>query len=125
MKRGIVAPDLIEERAKCDFDQDELREFLAGGADSLAVQKETYDMFGSDPELRNYLAFNDLSQEEKKISLLKLIRTLKLKYERFLPEIRLMDRPIKDFFSYPQGQVPGSMSLTMFRLSFENLANEE
>ena len=67
VKRGIVAPDLIEERAKCDFDQDELREFLAGGDVSLAAQKEIYDMFGGDPELRNYLAFNDLNQEEMKI----------------------------------------------------------
>lgn len=31
VKNSIVAPDLVHERAKCQFDQLELREFLHGG----------------------------------------------------------------------------------------------
>ena len=31
IKNKIVAPDLLAEREKCDFDQQEMREFLAGG----------------------------------------------------------------------------------------------
>jgi len=30
MKRGIVNPDLIEERQKCAFDKDELARFIVG-----------------------------------------------------------------------------------------------
>ena len=30
IKKGIVAPDLLEERAKCAFDQQELTEWVMG-----------------------------------------------------------------------------------------------
>ena len=32
VKNKIVASDLLEERKKCAFDQDELKDFLHGGA---------------------------------------------------------------------------------------------
>jgi len=31
VKQGIVAPDLLEERAKCAFDQQELQTLMYGG----------------------------------------------------------------------------------------------
>jgi hypothetical protein len=31
VRRGVVATDLLEERAKCAFNQEELRTVLAGG----------------------------------------------------------------------------------------------
>ena len=33
VKKGIVAPDLLEEREKCAFDSAELRTFIAGGSE--------------------------------------------------------------------------------------------
>lgn len=60
-------------------------------------------MFGKDPQLRNHMAFNDLSQEEKQIDLWGRMNTLKLNYANFLPSLRIMEQPIKDFFAYPQG----------------------
>ena len=30
VKRGIVNPDLLEERAKCNFDQSELKYYIFG-----------------------------------------------------------------------------------------------
>jgi len=33
VKKGIVAPDLLEERAKCAFNKEELATLLAGGTE--------------------------------------------------------------------------------------------
>ena len=35
VKRGVVSQDLLDERAKCQFDQGEVQVFLHGGQDKL------------------------------------------------------------------------------------------
>ena len=37
VKRGIVSPDLLEERAKCAFDKPALQQFLHGGEEKLGT----------------------------------------------------------------------------------------
>ena len=49
VKRDIVSPDLIDERAKCNFDQEELRLFLHGGEAKLNAWKYMFKIFGEDP----------------------------------------------------------------------------
>jgi len=58
VKRGVVSRDLLEERAKCTFDQEAMRLFLSGGAAELARQSHVVDLMGADPELVNYVEFN-------------------------------------------------------------------
>ena len=44
-----MAPELIEERAKCQFNQEELRLFLHGGQEELKVWNYMMNTFGDDP----------------------------------------------------------------------------
>ena len=49
VKRGVIATDLLEERQKCAFDQDELRTLLSGGGFREKQWKEMVDTMGNDP----------------------------------------------------------------------------
>ena len=64
VKRGIVASELQEERAKCSFDQSELQVFLHGGQDKFNVHKDILDKFGADPIITNKLEFTDMTVHE-------------------------------------------------------------
>lgn len=61
-KDKIVASDLIEERANCNFDKEEMVKFLD---DLHAVKKEYMDLFGSMPETRNHHNFYEFTTDEK------------------------------------------------------------
>ena len=45
LKNKIVATDLLEERAKCAFDQEELRVAVHGGPEEWKLQKGYFDLF--------------------------------------------------------------------------------
>ncbi len=64
VRRDIVSPDLLEERAKCNFDQAELQTFLHGGEEKLASWKKFADIVGNDEGMRNNVGFYDLSPHE-------------------------------------------------------------
>ena len=64
VKRGVVSPDLLDERAKCAFDQNELRVFLHGGEERLNVWTSIVDMFGADDTIRNSVEFYDMTPHE-------------------------------------------------------------
>ena len=49
VKRGIVNPDLIEERKKCDFDQNELANYLFGEEEINNI-KGIHDFIERHPE---------------------------------------------------------------------------
>lgn len=65
---GIVSPDLLDERAKCNFDKGLMQNFLLGTERNI-LWKQAMDDFGSDPELRNTLKFYDMTREEMMIDL--------------------------------------------------------
>ena len=50
VKRGIVNPDLVEEREKCDFDQREMAVYLFG-EDLLENIESTHDFIEGHPEI--------------------------------------------------------------------------
>ena len=50
VKRGIVNPDLLEERAKCNFDQKELVEFMFG-QELVEYVKKLHDYIAKHPEI--------------------------------------------------------------------------
>lgn len=126
VKRGIVAQDLLDERAKLAFDQEELRSYMHGGEERYAAWKEIFDIFGNDPELRNFIEFNDYTPHEMQENLWKRINVLYKKHgERFFKKPAIAP-PYTDWSGYFQGLLPGiGLTISMFRLSVENLANEE
>jgi acyl-CoA oxidase len=64
IKRGIVNPDLLEERAKCTFDQSELERFLIG-EDVIAQTKYMAQMIDKYPSLKSDFDYFEMSREEK------------------------------------------------------------
>ena len=83
VKRAIVSPDLLEERAKCGFDQAEFRLFVHGGEAPMRIWSRMMKTYGEDPELRNTLEFNDLTPTEMHENLWK---RMKVMYEKHREE---------------------------------------
>ena len=86
VKKGIVAPDLLEERAKCAFDQEEMRTFISGGPEREQKWKEIVDSFGADPTLSNHIDFYDMTPHEMQEDLWKRINTLYTKHKKVVFE---------------------------------------
>jgi Ser-tRNA(Ala) deacylase AlaX len=74
IKDRVVAQELIDERAKCDFDQQELQELLHGGKEMLAEHKQTFDEFGSMKEVANHAKFYEYTPAEMQKDLWKRIK---------------------------------------------------
>ena len=126
VKRGIVSPDLLEERAKLAFDQEELATFLVGGPERDADWKMISDIFGNDPEIRNHIGFYDMTPHEMQEDLWKRINALFKKHKALFFERNIISYPYTDWMGYFQGLLPGvGLTISMFRTSVENLASEE
>lgn len=84
------------------------------------------DLFGNDPELCNFVEFNDYTPHEMQENLWKRINVLYEKHhERFFVKPSISP-PYSDWSGYCQGLLPGiGLTVSMFRLSVENLANAE
>ena len=100
VKKGIVAPDLLEERAKCAFDQAELRTFLHGGAEREQKWSQIVDQFGADPTLRNHLGFYDMTPHEMHEDLWKRINTLYKTHKKVCFEDSFIGPPYVDWIGY-------------------------
>ena len=126
VKKGIVAPDMLAERAKLAFDQAEMRTFLHSGKEDENNYKEMIDMFGADEGLRNHLEFYDMTPGEMQEDLWKRINVLYTKHKDICFKQALIGEPFTDWIAYFQGLMPGvGLTISMFRMSVENLANEE
>ena len=125
VKRGIVSPDLQEERAKCNFDQRELGVFLHGGEENLQAWNQMMKMFGDDPELANSFEFYDMSPHEMHINLWERINTIVRKHKDKFVEIFSFKQSGISPSGYFQSGLPISLHLSMFRLVMENMANAE
>ena len=64
LKRGIVNPDLLEERAKCTFDQQELELFIHG-KEMVSELESMVEFMKTHPELDDDFSFFEMSREEK------------------------------------------------------------
>mmetsp|Transcript_19804 Transcript_19804/g.24469 ORF Transcript_19804/g.24469 Transcript_19804/m.24469 type:complete len:136 (+) Transcript_19804:29-436(+) len=125
VKRKFVAPDIQEEREKLAFDQNELSTFLVGGEERARKWKSIVDSFGSDPGLSNYVHFADLTPHEMQEDLWKRINVLYYKHPSLFRD-NILDKPAVDWIGYFQGLLPGvGLTISMFRLSVENLASAE
>ena len=100
VKKGIVATDLLEERAKCAFDQEELRRFIMGGEIKYNKTKEIFDLIGNDPELRNNLEFLELTPHEMQENLWKRINVMYAKHKKLFFEDPYIAPPYSDWLVY-------------------------
>lgn len=64
VKRGITNPDLIEERAKCDFDTREMVITLFG-QELVDYIEDTSDFHGKHPQMLTTLDYYEMSRAEK------------------------------------------------------------
>jgi len=126
VKNKVVATDLLEERANCNFDQEKLRVILHGGELQFKIYKDMLDDF-SVPELRNTFAYMEADVNEKQIDMWK---RMKYMYEH-LGAKYIKNNPSFDFpyVHWPlsfQGQPPAfGLHTSMFWLTIENLSNDE
>ena len=84
--------NLKEERARIDFNQDQLANVLWGGDKGLKKIRNLMDLFGSDPILKNSHFYFEMTREEK----------MEYHYEK-LPRILEMapeDITYKNVFNY-------------------------
>ena len=81
VKQGIVAPDLLEERAKCAFDQQELQTLMYGGEERLTAFKSLVDTWGADEGIRNRIECYDYTPHEMQEELWKRINVLYKKHK--------------------------------------------
>lgn len=59
-----MATELVAERARCDFDQQELAVHLAGGQHTYDEMKQVFDDFGKYPETANHFDFYSMNAYE-------------------------------------------------------------
>ena len=71
MKNKVVASDLLEERQKIDFDQQEVGEWLYNGKEGLNRYNSYCEIIQNDPILRNSEEFFDLTRTEQMMVLKK------------------------------------------------------
>ena len=84
IKDKIVAPDLLDERAKRNFDGEELTHVLFRGKDKYDDYKENMTLGESDPVLRNTHEWYDMTREEKQDTLIRKVRRAwELRKEKF------------------------------------------
>lgn len=65
VRNKIVASDLLEERNKCAFDQQELRVLILGGQHIFDKKTEFHRILEKHPELANHHKFFEMTPEEQ------------------------------------------------------------
>lgn len=75
MKRGIVNPDLLEERQKCAFDQDELTRFIVG-EDVVQEMHDLIDFIRKEPKMQVELKFLEEDRNQQMTHWWRIIHTL-------------------------------------------------
>jgi len=126
VKRGIVNPDLLEERAKCNFNQREMVLFLFDEQPTEYIEKIN-KMIVEHPELQTGIEYYEMSREEK----------LKLWYRRYriIMEDAEMSklitdnsRKVNEHFNWSYllpGLSPLTLHMSMFTDSLKTFCSEE
>ena len=127
IKNKVVAPVLTEERAKCDFDQEELRVLLMGGPTAYAAYRGNFEKFGNNPKLANHITWYEMTPEEKQEDLWRRNNVFYNEYgKEYIKDYEALEYPYNNWHIYFQGLLPGfGLHTSMYWLSIENLANEE
>ncbi|CDW76918.1 acyl-coenzyme a oxidase [Stylonychia lemnae] len=114
-----VNPDLLEERQKCDFDQQELTKIFYGS--SYMNHKKYQKIINDNPTLHGNPDYYDMDRNQQMIHAMKVVeasgKTEIIEVEKdyyFKSELSIAE--------YLQGQVPFAISFSMFNLVVTNLS---
>ena len=99
--------------------------FLHGGQDKLEAWLRQHELFGHDPELRNTLEFNDMTPHEMHEDLWRRMKRVLERHGQEFMDKSTIKPPYIDMSTYFQSSLPLTLHLSMFRLTMENLANDE
>lgn len=123
IKNKVTNPDLLDERAKCIFNQREMEEFLfskevAEYSDDVLVDQKKH------PELCNDFSWYDMTREEKQANWLRRYNILSnMDREKYITNAK---KPNGFYWAYYyQGFSPLHLHSTMFTKTVANLASEK
>lgn len=129
LKNKVVASELLEERANCNFDQQKMRVLVHGGQEQFDIYKELMDDMAA-PELQNTFGYMEKDVNGKQIELWHrnkyVFEKLGHKYIKNDKRDIAFDFPYIQWSLSSQGQAPGlGLHGTMFWLTVQNLSNDE
>ena len=90
MKKKVVAPELVAERAKRNFDEQEMYEFFYGDKISRDAHEKFMNIVAKHPELRNNEKFFELNAEEMQEN---MMRRMKFLFDNYKKEFFTDYRP--------------------------------
>ncbi len=100
-KNKVVAPEMKEERDKCNFDQNEMSELLYGGKEWLDTVKGWNKDFDSDQILRNSEKWYEMTRAEQlEINMAKMKQLYLTNKEKYYHKLGLV-------YFYPQNFFQG------------------
>jgi acyl-CoA oxidase len=125
--RKITASALLEERALCDFDRDELKNMLYGCPAELIYRNELCLAIEKHSEvLSTTPAYRELSKEEKQTALWKRVLFMKANYPHLVEKGKAYEWPYSSWNELVCGaSSPVGLNDTMFALAVKMLADEE
>jgi len=128
LKNKITATDMLEERAKVAFDQQELQVYLHGGEENFKGHKAMMDVM-SHPELKNHHKFYEMTPEEQQHDLMKRTSFLwndPALHKKHFTDYRPTEAPYHDWYCSYQGLIPGiGLQYSMFYVAVDGLASKE
>lgn len=87
LKNKIVSADLLDERAKCDFDQAQVTDLFFCGRRHFELFLKWSELVDSDPVLRNDPSWYEMTREEMQECLVRKTRRLyELNRQQFFHE---------------------------------------
>ena len=122
MQDKRVNPDLLEERKKCNFDREELRQLCSDPEMSQQLH-ETMTVFANNPEFLFDHSFFEMSREEQMAEWWKKL-LVAFKYDRNKFFYNMRSDTFQWFMLHP-GTSPLLLHFQMFHLAIEKLADEE
>jgi len=129
IKEGRVSSILIEERAKCSFDMEEMKLFFwrfRENIDEMAIHER--DMKSAPDVLPNHHKFLEMTPDEQRTDLWKRMNKLnEIDRKRYFSEFDPTKGPSFNWWvDMYQGLMPGvGLHLSMFSLSVHYLSNQE
>jgi hypothetical protein len=122
-----VAPDLLREREKRAFDQEELTAMLWGDAELHTKHKRMIEIMNKHPkELGNNFAFREMSISEQQTDMWRKIRFIQENYHELILDKPIFEYPYWACIEYAQGkQLFTGLHYSLFSAIINVMADEE
>ena len=126
IKRRIVNPDLLEERAKCNFDKEEAKRVIYP-AEQLAEFKFYEDLVKKHPEVKSTFKYYEMTREEKMKEWWARFRVIMAdsEFKFLLTENSRKKCKYFNWYYLFAGSQPMTLHMSMFTKSILTLGSEE